>query len=134
MKCCGKPICNDCRPVFTANINWEAGCPNCRSTMDIMYLNVDYFTFDVVTVRINGHCETIQISERTRRRFNRSLPINFEGRTLEALHAALMPITTATIAPFIEQEIKDNPRIARLMREKTTDGTYRFVLFSFRAE
>jgi hypothetical protein len=67
-------MCGDCKELCLAReMLLEFGCPHCRSTLDVLYVGFDYLAFDTATMRINGHVEKIDISERAVRRLVRTV-------------------------------------------------------------
>jgi len=137
MKCCGKPMCGDCKELCLARAMFlEFGCPHCRSTMDVLYVGFDYLVFDTATMRINGHVEKIDISERAVRRFVRTFsqpmvddlwPRSVLTRVdlppaTPAWHEAMVFHAKDTMRSFITHEIKSNPLVVSLLSGATENG------------
>ena len=82
LRCCGKSVCVPCASRLT-NERIQEGCPACRSTCGRVWAILDGLSFDTVTINCDGNRETLEITERTRRRFLRNVSKNNAGRDID---------------------------------------------------
>ena len=67
-RCCKQAICGECKDMC---IDSSSRCPYCRSTMDKVVAIVNLHTFHEVKLLLNGNDKVFDISERSRRYFDR---------------------------------------------------------------
>ena len=68
---CKQAMCIECRDRCMGVIRRSSGCPFCRSTMDKVVAIVNLHTFHEVKLVLNGEAKVFDISERSRRYFDR---------------------------------------------------------------
>jgi hypothetical protein len=107
-----------------------------------LYVGFDYLAFDTATMRINGHVEKIDISERAVRRLVRTVnqpmvddlwPRSVLTRVdlppaTPAWHEAMVFHAKDTMRSFITHEIKTNPLVVSLLSGATESGIRNCVI------
>ena len=132
-RCCGQPMCRACGLEFEKHAR-EGGCPCCRSTMGVLFILVDYESFDEVTLRRDGACETFELSDRAQRHMHRLMmrSAQAEKESIALFELDIRRCINSVVLSFLENEFHFSPILKeliqdRFMRPKDEQGSVRFV-------
>jgi hypothetical protein len=126
LKCCGKPICPPCKGKYEMSDTYGVGCPCCRSTLGVVYVNIDMSDLGNVVLRLNGNEVAVACSRRTKRRFMAHSHAPWrtfasQARSVfseNAFHIMLGAESVAAVSAFLQHEVMSNARLKQFVGDR----------------